>query len=273
MYKFQGKNAIVTGGGAGIGRELCMELAKAGAKVYVFDINKEFADTTVSMISESGFQAEAVILDMRSPSDVDAAVKMVAAKGTLDYMFNNAGVIMFGEFRDMSLEDWDRFIDCDIKSVIYGTKSAYEVMMKQGSGHIINTSSVFGLFPFAVSTGYSAVKHAIVGLTLALRSEAAGFNIKVSCSCPGSVLTEVKKTYKVFHADREKFNSFIPKQLTPHQAAVYTLKGVWKNKGIIAFPFYDKVPWYLYRMFPSLNAWLQTKLVEIFREKIRYKDE
>lgn len=273
MEKFRNKVAIVTGGAAGIGRELCIELAKLGSKVYVADINGENAKKTVSVITKSGGQAEAVVLDMRNHEEAEALVKKIASLEPVDYMFNNAGVIMFGEFRDMELKDWDLFIDSDIKSVIYGTKAAYEVMAKQGHGHIINTSSVFGLFPFALASGYSAVKHAVVGLTLALRPEAADFGVKVTVACPGSVSTEVKKTYTVFKSDREAFNSFIPKQLTPNQAALKILKGVRKNKGIIAFPFYDIIPWWMYRFHTSINPWWQRKLVRIFRKKVRYNEE
>lgn len=242
-----------------------------GAKVVVADINKEGADKTVSIITGSGGRAEAVMADMRSPGDVESLVNNVAAQGPVDYMFNNAGVIMFGEFRDMEYSDWRHFIDSDVMSVVYGTKCAYEVMARQGHGHIVNVSSVFGLFPFALGTGYTAVKHAVVGLSLALRPEAADLGVKVSVACPGSVNTEVRKTYTILKGDRDVFNSYILKQLTPNRTALKILKGVKKNKGLIAFPFYDLIPWWLYRLHPSLNNWWQRKLVRLFRNRIRSK--
>ena len=272
MRSFSGKVAIVTGGASGLGRELCVELSKRGADVYVADINAEGADKTVSIITQAGGKASSIVTDMRDPKAVDALVTTVASKGALDYMFNNAGVIMFGEFRDMALEDWRHFVDSDIMSVVYGTSSAYRVMMKQGHGHIVNVSSVFGLFPFALATGYAAVKQAVVGLSLSLRPEAESFGVHVSVACPGSVKTEVRKSYRIFNGDRNAFNALIWKEMTPKDAALKILKGVMKNRGIIAFPFYDLVPWWFYRLCPSSNDWWQRKLVNLFRSKVRSRE-
>lgn len=269
MGGFEGKVAVVTGGASGIGRELCVELARRGARVFVADIDREGADRTVSTIADAGGSAEAVIADMRDPDAVEALVERAASSGSLDYMFNNAGIIMFGEFRDMSPRDWRSFIDSDVMSVVFGTASAYRIMIRQGHGHIVNVSSVFGIFPFALASGYSAVKHAVVGLSLAMRPEARGLGVKVSVACPGSVDTEVRKKYRVLGGDRDVFNSYLLKQLTPRKTALKILRGVEKNKGLIAFPFYDLIPWWLYRLHPSANNWWQGKLVDLFRDKIR----
>ena len=180
MEEYAGKTAIVTGGGSGLGRELCIELARAGAKVYAADINLEGAEKTAGKIADLGGRAQAVKADVRDPDEVGKLVDGAVAEGPLDFMFNNAGIIMFGEFRDMSYDDWRHFMESDVMSVIYGTKCAYEVMIRQGHGHIVNTSSIFGAFPFALATGYTAVKHAVTGLSLALRPEAAGLGVKVS---------------------------------------------------------------------------------------------
>lgn len=272
MNGFSGKVAIVTGGASGLGRELCFELAKQGADVYVADINEEGAGKTASIIAQAGGKASSVVTDMRDPAAVDTLVATVVSRGPLDYMFNNAGVIMFGEFRDMELEDWRHFIDSDIMSVVYGTSSAYKVMMKQGHGHIVNVSSVFGLFPFALATGYAAVKQAVVGLSLSLRPEAESFGVNVSVACPGSVKTEVRKNYRIFNGDRDAFNSLIWKEMSPKKAALKILKGVVKNRGLIAFPFYDLVPWWFFRICPSSNYWWQRKMVALFRSKVRCKE-
>lgn len=272
MNPFFGKRAVVTGGASGIGRELCLELSKLGATVIVADINEEGADKTVSVITGSGGRAESVLTDMRDPAAVERLVAQAASGRSLDYMFNNAGIIMFGEFRDMGYDDWRHFIDSDIMSVVYGTASAYEVMIRQGHGHIVNVSSVFGLFPFALATGYTAVKQAVVGLTMALRPEAADLGVNVSVACPGSVKTEVRKSYKILNGDREAFNALIMKELGPNEAALKILKGVRKNKGLIAFPLYDLVFWWMFRLFPSGNFWWQRKLVNLFRKRVRFND-
>lgn len=269
MENFRGKTAIVTGGASGLGRELCLELALAGARVFVSDINLEGAEATARMIAESGGGAEAVKTDVRDPGEVQALVDRAAAEGPVDYMFNNAGIIMFGEFRDMSLDDWRDFVESDVMSVIYGTKSAYEVMIRQGQGHIVNTASIFGVFPFTLATGYTAVKQAVVGLSLALRPEAAGLGVKVSVACPGSIDTEVRKSYRVLKADREAFNTYIQKQIAPNPAAKRILKAVSRNKGLIVFPWYDAVFYWLYRIYPPANELWQKPLVSMFRKRLR----
>ena len=269
MNTFKDKTAIVTGGASGIGRALCRQLAGAGAKVYVADINKEGADNTVSIISDERGKADSIAIDMCNPDAVERMVSTVASKGSLDYMFNNAGMIMFGEFRDMSYEQWRHFIDTDIMSVVNGTFSAYKIMINQGYGHIVNTASVFGLFPFALGTAYTAVKQAVVGLSLALRPEAQDLGVKITVACPGTVDTEVRKTYTIVKGDRDVFNSSIMKQMNPDKAAQAILKGVRKNKGLVAFPWYDLIPWWLYRISPTLNFWWQRKMVNMFRSKCR----
>ncbi len=259
----------MTGGASGIGRELCIELAKRGSRVLVADIDREGAEETTARILRAGGQAAPVVADMRDPAAVDQLIDAAVASGPLDYMFNNAGIIMFGEFRDMGHEDWRRFIESDVMSVVHGTASAYRVMIRQGHGHIVNVASVFGIFPFALGSAYSAVKHAVVGLSLAMRPEARGLGVKVSVACPGSVDSEVRKTYTIFKGDRDVFNSFILRQLTPRKTALKILRGVEKDKGLIAFPFYDLIPWWLYRLHPSANDWWQGRLVNIFRKRIR----
>ena len=272
MNPFKNKVAIITGGASGIGRELCIELAKRGAEIVVADINSEASDDTVSVIKAMGGTGRSIVTDARDPEAMGRLVKTVAEEGRLDYMFNNAGIIMFGEFRDMPFEEWDRFIDSDLKSVIYGSRFAYDVMIKQGHGHIVNIASVFGIWPFALATGYTAVKQAVVGLTLALRPEAADLGVKVSVACPGSVDTAVRKTYKILNGDRDAFNSFIMKQLSPKKAALKILNGTVRNRGLIAFPFYDLIFWWLFRINPALNYWWQRKAVSLFRKRVRHQE-
>jgi NAD(P)-dependent dehydrogenase (short-subunit alcohol dehydrogenase family) len=272
MDTYKDKTAIVTGGASGVGRELCLQLAAKGATVIIADINEDKSISTVAEITGAGGTACAMVCDVRDADAVEKLVRTAASRGHIDLFINNAGVIMFGEFRDMTLADWQHFIDSDLKSVIYGTRFAYEVMIKQGFGSIVNVSSVFGLWPFALATGYSAVKQAVVGLSLALRPEAAGLGVNVSVACPGSIDTDVRKSYKICNGDRDKFNSFIYKQISPKKAAEKILKGAAKNKGVIAFPFYDLIFWWLFRINPALNFLWQKKVVRMFRKDIRHAE-
>jgi short-subunit dehydrogenase len=104
-------------------------------------------------------------------------------------MLNNAGIALGGEVRDMDLEHWRRILDVNLWGVIHGTTAAYQVMVKQGFGHIVNTASLGGLIPEPMATAYATTKHAVVGLSTSLRAEAAELRVKVSVVCPGFVQT------------------------------------------------------------------------------------
>ena len=114
-----------------------------------------------------------------------------AAHGRLDYLFNNAGMAIGGDARDLTLDHWRRVLDVDLYGVLHGTLAAYPIMASQGFGHIVNTSSAAAFFPDPGSAPYCTAKHAIVGLSLSLRLEGADLGVKVSCVCPGFVRTNV----------------------------------------------------------------------------------
>ena len=185
---FRDKVAIVTGGASGIGKAVCEELARHGAIVTVADINEEGAIQVASAITANGEQADAVKLDVVNAEDVKKLVKDTAEKyDRLDYMFNNAGITIGGEVRDLSREHWQKILDVNLWGVIYGTTAAYKLMVQQGFGHIVNTASLAGLIPFPMQTMYTASKHAVVGLSRTLRLEGAELGVRVSVICPGAV--------------------------------------------------------------------------------------
>jgi len=134
-------------------------------------------------------------------------------------------------------------------SVVYGSSYAYRIIISQGHGHIVNTASVFGLFPFALGSAYTAVKQAVVELSLTLRPEAQYLGVRVSVACLCSVDTEVRKSYTILRPTRMHSIPNIQKQVTQG-------KGVRRNKGLIAFPWYAKF-------------WWHSKLVGPFRKSIR----
>ena len=109
----------------------------------------------------------------------------VAREGRLDLLFNNAGIAVFADARDTSLEDWNRLIDVNLRGVVHGVAAAYPLMVRQGSGHIVNTASAAGLLPSPANIAYAATKHAVVGLSLTLRAEAVHHGVGVSVICPG----------------------------------------------------------------------------------------
>ena len=186
------KVAIVTGGGSGIGEALCRELARRGAQVVVADINADDARRVAAAIADNGGQATASTVDVAREQDVRRLVQDTAsAYGHLDYLFNNAGIAIGGEARYLTLDHWRRVLDVDLYGVLHGTLAAYPIMVRQGFGHIVNTSSSAAFFPVPGNAPYSMAKRAVVGLSLSLRLEGAGLGVKVSCVCPGFVRTNI----------------------------------------------------------------------------------
>jgi NAD(P)-dependent dehydrogenase (short-subunit alcohol dehydrogenase family) len=110
---------------------------------------------------------------------------LVARYGVLDYIFNNAGISVCADARDLEIAHWRKVIDVNLMGVVYGTHAAYQQMVKQGHGHIVNIASLAGLVPFPTNAPYAASKHAVVGLSLSMRTEGEALGVKVSAVCPG----------------------------------------------------------------------------------------
>ncbi|HXS84842.1 MAG TPA: SDR family oxidoreductase, partial [Mycobacterium sp.] len=188
---FVGKQAIVTGAGSGIGAALCRALVAAGADVVCTDVDGAAAARTAESLHGPG-TASAATLDVTDPAAVQAAVDAVVARaGRLDLMFNNAGIAWGGDTELLTLDQWNAIIDVNIRGVVHGVTAAYPVMLRQGHGHIVNTASMAGLTAAGQITSYVMTKHAIVGLSLALRSEAIPHGVGVLAVCPGAVETPI----------------------------------------------------------------------------------
>ena len=268
--------AIVTGGASGLGRALCVELARNGIFVVVADLNEAGARETVALLSPSGAgatpgnQGEAVRLDVTSQPDIDRVVNDVAARhGRLDVMFNNAGFGIAGDTIEMTPDQWRSILAVNVEGCIWGTMAAYRVMAKQHFGHIVNTASIAGLSPLPLSTPYSMTKHAVVGLTRSIRPEAAWYGVKMSVACPGFIAT------KLFDSGvglgnvpfRETTALGISWAIPPAQAAKRILRGVRRNKEMIVFPFHGKMMAMGERVARWIAVLISRKLVADFHRK------
>lgn len=263
---FRDSVAIVTGGASGIGRALCEELARRGAVAVVADINCEGAQVVAKGIAVSGGQAVAAALDVTRAGDVERLVEdTLRAHGRLDYMFNNAGIGVGGEVRDLTLDDWRQAIDINLWGVIYGTHAAYAAMLRRGSGHIVNTASAAGLVGEPGLTAYSVTKSAVVALSTALRAEAEGSGVRVSVVCPGFIDTAIYDNAIGVKFDKNEFLSKLPVRLvSAPDAADAILRGVERNQSIIVFPFYARLLWWLVRMHPgALNGFRRKTLANL----------
>jgi len=263
MSSFQGKVAIITGAGSGIGKGLAEELARRGGQVVISDINSERIEKTAQGIRAAGGQATALRVDV---SDYDAVKKMiddtVAAHGRLDYLFNNAGIAIASPAHAFAIDDWRKILQINLFGVVHGVAVAYPIMVKQGFGHIINTASVEGLAPFPATAGYVTSKYGVVGLSSALRIEGAAHGVKVSAVCPGYVKTAIFTDSKVINIDRQKQLEGLPDWLgvTPEECAKTILCGVEQNQAFIVVSLIAKFLWWLNRISPNLVIWIMSKM-------------
>lgn len=255
--RFAGRSAIVTGAGSGIGAALSRALVSAGAHVVCADLDLAAAEKTVASMSGPG-TARAEELDVTSSSAVAALVSSVAsAHGSLDLMFNNAGISIGGETQELTLGHWDSIIDVNIRGVVHGVHAAYPLMVRQRSGHIVNTASMGGLMAAGLLTSYVMTKHAVVGLSLALRSEAAAFGVGVTAVCPSAVDTPIldKGAVGRFHG-RDYFlkGQGVRRPLDPAVLADQVLEAVAANRPLLVTPRTARIAWRIGRLSPSFVA-------------------
>ena len=260
--------AIVTGGASGIGRALSEDLARRGAHVVIADRQIELAQEVAAGINTGWGTANALELDVTDCAAVERVVQeTVQAHGRLDYLFNNAGLAVAGEVRLYQPEDWRRVLDVNLQGVVNGIQAAYPVMLKQGYGHIVNTASMAGLCPFPLGVSYAATKHAVVGLSLSLRIEAAATGVRVSVFCPGFIRTQIMYGGGKYGKDLMQVSSEtqdkMVQQLNPMEPAdfaLHALNAVARNKAIIIVPARWKLFWWLNRVSPSFVLWLSKKI-------------
>lgn len=257
---FAGKVAIVTGGGSGIGAAIVRALADRGATVVIADIDEAAAKSVAEQIdAASDVKVSTAVVDVTDSDAVADLVNQVAADhGSLDLIFNNAGIAVAGLVDQLTLDHWDRVIDVNLKGVVYGVHAAYPLMLRQGHGHIVNTASLAGLVPGPGLAPYVAVKHAVVGLSMSLRAEAATRGVKVSAVCPGFVDTPLLGRVNPglpqteTGANAETLARMLGKLYQADLLAADVLRGVEQNRALIVAPRSARIAWRMSRYTPRL---------------------
>jgi NAD(P)-dependent dehydrogenase (short-subunit alcohol dehydrogenase family) len=190
VMQLEGKGALITGGGSGIGRATALLFAREGAAVAVVDLDESRAQAVAREIEGEGGEAIAVRCDVSQAADCQRAVReTVDAFGRLDILFNNAGIIRRASVLEIGEEEWDQAMAVNVKSVYLMSRYAIPVMAQAGGGAIVNTGSGWGLVGGRNAVSYCASKGAVVNMTRAMALDHAGQKIRVNCVCPGDTDT------------------------------------------------------------------------------------
>lgn len=190
---FNSKVAIVTGASRGIGKEIALTLARAGARIVInYKQNSEQAEEVATEIRELGQEALVIKADVSKAEDVELLVKTTLEHfGKIDFLINNAAVTKDNLIMRMKEEDWEQVMDTNLKSIFLLTKAISRPMLKQKEGRIVNITSVVGLIGNAGQSNYSAAKAGMIGFTKSIAREFASRGITVNAVAPGFIDTDM----------------------------------------------------------------------------------
>lgn len=209
--RFEDQAVLITGAASGIGAATARRFASEGARLVLADINVDGTAGLAAELAAGGCQTRSLAVDVRDRIQVEAAVEAtVSSYGRIDVLFNNAGIGAYGESPDLDPEVWHNVMAIDLHSVFYGTRAAVPHMRRQGSGSIVNTASISGLFGDFGLAAYNAAKGAVVNYTRTAAIDHAKDGIRVNAVCPGPIDTALISFTSQFPAITDEWNRNIP---------------------------------------------------------------
>jgi short-subunit dehydrogenase len=265
MKNFKDKVAAITGAGSGIGQQLALQLATQGCHLALSDMNEQGLAETLALVSKYPIEVSLTRVDVAQKDQVYAWAEETQQRfGRINLIFNNAGVAMASSVEGMTYDEMEWIFDINFWGVVYGTKAFLPYLKQSGDGHIINTSSLFGLTAQPTQSAYNATKFAVRGFTEALRQELdieAG-NVSATCVHPGGIRTNIANNAKMSDSIRslglnpEKASRSFNKVLKtpPEDAAKVILKAVQQNQARVLIGNDAKILDLIQRITPTRYA-------------------
>ena len=258
MSYFEGKVAVVTGAGSGIGRALAEALNAAGCVLELSDINREALEETTAGLGRKDLECKTERVDVADRHGVEQwAANIGARRGHVDIVVNNAGVAMGGTAEENRIEDVEWLMGINFWGVVYGCKAFLPLLHNSGGGHLVNISSVFGIIGVPSQSAYNAAKFAVRGYTEALRQEQhiAATGLHVCCVHPGGVTTNIARSARSF-GDEEQHAALADRfeQMTrtsPDSAAQQILAAMERRKPRLLIGRDAKIITLISRLFPA----------------------
>jgi 3-oxoacyl-[acyl-carrier protein] reductase len=205
MQSLQGKNAIVTGAGKGIGKAIVLALAAEGVHVGLIARTEKDIQAVAEEVKAKGVKAAYATADVSNRAEVESAVeKLKGELGAIDILINNAGTGKFGKFLELEPEEWEAQVKVNVFGVYYTTRAVLPEMIDRQTGDIVNISSTAGKTGAAITSAYSASKFAVFGLTESLMQEVRKHNIRVTALAPSTVVTELAYSADLIKGDPER---------------------------------------------------------------------
>ena len=237
MQVLDGKVAVITGAGSGIGRALAEQLAKEGCALALADINQENLESLAAELRLAKVDVSCHVLDVANRAAVYAfADEVLAHHGSAQIIINNAGVAVSQTVADLCYDDFEWLMGINFWGVVHGTKAFLPHLLKNNDGHIVNVSSIFGIIGVPTQSAYNASKFAVRGFTEALRQEVQCTQVKVSCVHPGGIKTNIAKSARFYRdmsgnqdAARSAANFDKIARTTPAEAARVITDGIKRN--------------------------------------------
>jgi len=247
--------AVVTGGGSGLGRAICLALAERRGRVLVADVNLEGAEETARLVEAAGGRAVAMRVDVGEIADVEAMAESIRrAFGGVDLLVNNAGVAVAGEVGEVPLEDWHWILRINLMGVVHGCHVFAPIFKAQKSGFILNVASNAGIASLPEMAPYNVSKAAVIALSETLYSELGASGVAVSALCPTFFKTNLLSTMRSSdEVQRKKAHAFFERsKITAEEVARIALEGLEAGEPIIIPQADGNVVHALKRLSPQL---------------------